>query len=97
MGLGIDTTRKFFKSNKYLDPIKENILNLKKSNQSKFNFLQNEYSKLDINVYNLTDIMQDEATKYLKKDEFLFWRDDTHWNQNGILVAKKYIKDIIGK
>ena len=27
MGLGIDTTRKFFKSNKYLDPIKENILN----------------------------------------------------------------------
>ena len=26
MGLGIDTTRKFFKSNKYLDPIKENIL-----------------------------------------------------------------------
>ena len=32
MGLGIDTTRKFFKSNKYLDPIKENILkNLSKS------------------------------------------------------------------
>ena len=27
IGLGIDTTRKFFKSNKYLDPIKENILN----------------------------------------------------------------------
>ena len=27
MGLGIDTTRKFFKSNKYLDSIKENILN----------------------------------------------------------------------
>ncbi len=27
MGLGIDTTRKFFMSNKYLDPIKENILN----------------------------------------------------------------------
>ena len=27
MGLGIDTTRKFFKSNKYLDPIKEHILN----------------------------------------------------------------------
>ncbi len=27
MGLGIDTTRKFFKNNKYLDPIKENILN----------------------------------------------------------------------
>ena len=27
IGLGIDTTRIFFKSNKYLDPIKENILN----------------------------------------------------------------------
>ena len=32
IGLGIDTTRKFFKSNKYLDPIKENILkNISKS------------------------------------------------------------------
>ena len=27
IGLGIDTTREFFKCNKYLDPIKENILN----------------------------------------------------------------------
>ena len=27
MGLGIDTTRKFFKNNKYLNPFKENILN----------------------------------------------------------------------
>ena len=27
MALGIDSTRNFFKSNKYLDPIKENILN----------------------------------------------------------------------
>ncbi len=36
MGLGIDTTRKFFKSNKYLDPIKENILN----NFSKSKFLK---------------------------------------------------------
>ncbi len=36
IGLGIDTTRKFFKNNKYLDPIKENILN----NFSKSNFLK---------------------------------------------------------
>ena len=26
LGLGIDSTRKFFKSSKYLDPLKENIL-----------------------------------------------------------------------
>ena len=36
IGLGIDTTRKFFKNNKYLDPIKENILN----NFSKSKFLK---------------------------------------------------------
>jgi len=36
LGLGIDTTRKFFKKNKYLDPIKENILN----NFSKSKFLK---------------------------------------------------------
>jgi len=37
MGLGIDTTRKFFKSNKYLDPIKKDILN----NFSKSTLLKN--------------------------------------------------------
>ena len=36
IGLGIHTTRNFFKNNKYLDPIKENILN----NFSKSEFLK---------------------------------------------------------
>ena len=36
LGLGIDTTRQFFKSNKYLDPLKEDILN----NFSKFKILK---------------------------------------------------------
>ena len=36
IGLGIDTTREFFKTNKYLDPIKENFL----ANFSKFKILK---------------------------------------------------------
>ena len=74
-----------------------NILNKKINNQAKFLILKTEYNKLNKNVYDLTDIMQIEAEKFLKNNKFLFWKDDTHWNQNGIIVAMKYIKDIITK
>ena len=41
--------------------------------------------------------MKLEAKKYLKKDKYLYWRDDTHWNQHGIFVAMSYINKIIKK
>ncbi len=45
IGLGINSTRKFFKSNKYLDPVKQNILN---------NFSKSEFfKKLTKRVANL--------------------------------------------
>ena len=41
--------------------------------------------------------MKLKAKKYLMEDKYLYWRDDTHWNHNGIFVAMSYINKIIKK
>ena len=56
------------------------------------NFLKNEYEKLDIPVFDLTDILRNEL---YEKNNFVYWKDDTHWNHHGIKVAMKYVKKII--
>ena len=33
--------------------------------------------------------------KHLKQNEFIFWKDDTHWNELGIVSAMKYISNDI--
>ena len=33
----------------------------------------------------------------LSKEKYLYWRDDTHWNHNGIYEAMSYVSDIIKK
>ena len=62
-----------------------------------FNLLKKEYSSLGIPVYSLTNILKKESLKRIKNNEFVFWRDDTHWNPIGIEVSmneiKKYIID----
>lgn len=73
-----------------------NYLNLEIKN-NKFKFLNDSYLELNIPVYDLSKIMKLEAKKYLKKDKYLYWRDDTHWNQHGIFVAMSYINKIIKK
>jgi hypothetical protein len=57
-----------------------------------FNLLKNEYSSLGIPVYNLTSILKEESLKRLKNNEFVFWRDDTHWNPIGIEISMNEVK-----
>ena len=72
----------------YIDTINYN-------NNYKFQYLKNSYSHLNIPVYDLTDIMKHSISKYLSKEKYLYWRDDTHWNQYGIFEAMNYINNII--
>jgi hypothetical protein len=32
----------------------------------------------------------------LKKGEFTWWRDDTHWNRHGIAVAARVVAGDVG-
>lgn len=54
-------------------------------------FLQKNYGEKSIPVIDLTNILKDEARKKLALEEYVYWRDDTHWNSNGISVVSEYI------
>ena len=59
--------------------------------------MKNSYSKLNKPVYDLTKIMKKSVPKYLKEEKYLYWRDDTHWNYNGIYESMNYVNSIINK
>jgi len=47
-------------------------------------FLRRNYTPMGIPVYDLTTCLQVAAQKLITKNEYVFYRDDTHWNGNGI-------------
>jgi hypothetical protein len=57
------------------------------ASNSAFDFLSSKYSALNIPVYDLTNVLQNEAVALLPQGKFVFWRDDTHWNGSGIAVS----------
>jgi hypothetical protein len=48
-------------------------------------------NSLGIPMINLTEQLRMASRKLLPKDEFTFWKDDTHWNANGIEVAARIL------
>ena len=67
---------------------KEKIINYE---SNKFEFLQKEYKKKNIEVIDLTLPMKNSIKKYIDKNEYLFFNDDTHLNKNGTEVIAKFI------
>jgi len=47
--------------------------------------------KLDLRCTNLTEPLARESDALLKKGRFTWWRDDTHWNRNGVSVAARIV------
>ena len=43
----------------------------------------------------LAEVLYKKAVIELKKDNYVFWRDDTHWNGTGIKEAMNYVSKII--
>ena len=82
-------------------PIKYNVyskfINNEDIDKNDFNFLKDNYNKLGIDVVDLTDLLILSAEKYQKKGKFIYWRDDTHWNVNGINEVMKNIKELINE
>lgn len=61
--------------------------------KDKFIFLKKSYAEKKIEVVDLTQILQENVNKYLKENEFLYFRDDTHLNQNGTFIIANFIND----
>ena len=60
-----------------------------------FIFLKDEYGKLNIPVVDLSDLFIKKSQEALKNNEFLYWRDDSHWNSLGIKTAMSCVNDFI--
>ena len=103
--VNINYSTYIFKNKKVLDkiskiifiPTKEEVYfkYLKKNNEvlskKKYELLKTEYQRLGINVYDLTEVLQNNTTKMLIDKKYLFWKDDTHWNKNGITISMEHI------
>ena len=74
----------------YIDSV-----NIEKNSQ--LEFLKNSYSKINKPVYDLSEVMKLSVSKYLTEGKYLYWRDDTHWNYNGIYESMNYVNSIIKK
>ena len=73
------------------------IYDFKIADNNKLKYLKNSYSKLNIPVYDLSEIMKLQTQKYLSEGKYLYWRDDTPWNYNGIFEAMSYVNDVVKK
>ena len=72
----------------------ENLINnITDYKSNKINFLKKSYNEKNIEVIDLTIMLKKEAKKYLENNEHLFFRDDTHLNQNGTYVIANFIKN----
>ena len=46
-------------------------------------------------VVDLTEIFIKHAQLKLSKNKYLFWRDDTHWNPDGIKIGMECVSKFI--
>jgi hypothetical protein len=53
--------------------------------------IQRELRRANLPVVNVVSIYQSDAEKELAQKSYLYWRDDTHWNANGIEVAAQQL------
>mgnify|MGYP003706303677 FL=1 len=53
------------------------------------------YRKLGVPVIDLTPTLKFEAKLKLESGEFIYWRDDTHWNGMGISAAANFIGNLL--
>jgi hypothetical protein len=60
-------------------------------NNDAYNYLKESYKSDNIEIIDLTKFLQKEAKKNLKKNDFIYWKDDTHWNEKGISLVMRYI------
>ena len=67
------------------------------NSNKKLEYLINSYSLLGIPVYDLSENFNLSVSKYLLEEKYLYWRDDTHWNHNGIFEAMSYVNSIMKK
>lgn len=63
---------------------------------AQWDYLNGLCQKYVLHCTNLTAPLTREADALLKKGEYVWWRDDTHWNRAGIAVAARIVAGDLG-
>jgi len=58
-------------------------------------FVETMSKEINIKAINLTEPLITASKELIKTNQYTYWRDDTHWNANGIKVAAEEIVKII--
>ena len=88
----IPTKQRVYKN--YLNKeIQEKIIKSK----DPFELLESKFNKTDIKLVNLTPVLTKKAEKKLKEDKLLYFKDDTHWNKEGILAVLPEVNKCINR
>jgi hypothetical protein len=57
--------------------------------------LEQRLNERGVPVVNLTDRYRIQATADLDKHAYLYWRDDTHWNERGMEIASEALQQVL--
>jgi hypothetical protein len=63
---------------------------------AQWDYLNGICRKYTLRCTDLTAPLVRESARLLKKGEFTWWRDDTHWNRHGIAVAARVVAGDVG-
>ena len=63
---------------------------------AQWEYLDGVCRKFQMRCTDLTGPLTRESDALLKKGEFTWWRDDTHWNRHGIAVAARVVAAELG-
>ena len=58
-------------------------------------YLQRAAQQAGIPVHDLTPALQTEAARLLPQGQYVYWRDDTHWNCNGMRAAAAEVARVL--
>lgn len=58
-------------------------------------YLQHAAQQAGVPVHDLTPVLQAEAVRLLPQGQYVYWRDDTHWNCNGMRVAATEVARVL--
>jgi hypothetical protein len=55
-------------------------------------FLREQARRLGVRCVNLTGPLREESRRLLPEGKLTFWKDDSHWNRQGMAVAARTIQ-----
>jgi hypothetical protein len=60
-----------------------------------YELLARTYAPLGLNVIDLTPLLKEAARTELKSGNYVYWRDDTHWNGRGVASVAATVDECI--